>query len=140
MYVTPISYILLIILIIPPLHEQKSCGNLEVLANQYTDITNYLSLILNLFKKRYNSANITLLLLFLLICSAPLFKSKIDKIKRVKPEINHTPLSLSEESMSMSCSLQMEECNTVICDSVQPLVLALQNSAVSLSHVSNVGM
>ncbi|XP_063682206.1 protein phosphatase 1 regulatory subunit 21-like isoform X1 [Bolinopsis microptera] len=75
----------------------KSCGNLEVLANQYTDITNYLSLILNLFKK-----------------------------------------SLSEESMSMSCSLQMEECNTVICDSVQPLVLALQNSAVSLSHVSNV--
>merc|ERR1719232_489113 len=39
----------------------------------------------------------------------------------------------------MSCSLQMEECNTVICDSVQPLVLALQNSAVSLNHVSLIG-
>ena len=39
----------------------------------------------------------------------------------------------------MSCSLQMEECNTAICDSVQPLVLSLQNSAVSLSHVSNIG-
>ncbi|KAL5254032.1 hypothetical protein ACHWQZ_G013705 [Mnemiopsis leidyi] len=47
--------------------------------------------------------------------------------------------SLSEESMSMSCSLQMEECNTAICDSVQPLLLSLQNSAVSLSHVSNIG-
>ena len=32
----------------------------------------------------------------------------------------------------------MEECNTTISDTTQPLVLALQNTALSLSHVAHV--
>jgi len=47
-------------------------------------------------------------------------------------------LSLSEESMLMSCSLHMEESNTAICDTIQPVILALQNASFTLGYVAQI--